>query len=228
VGPAPLAAACRGADSAASAAHRVAAGRSRPGRPPGRAAPGVCYPRSVRPAQHAGGPTRPAMAGRRRRAHASRGGAARGGTRTGEPPLRLPPRSGPHLAAAAQARSVGGVGHLRCRWRAAGSLDAARRHARPGRPAAHADAIHAAAGGGRQRPGVPALVQRTGCATSGHGTRRRPHPLGLEQPRAGSWLRGARRRQPVGARYSVHVMRPARTHGSVHRVDPVAQPFRQG
>jgi hypothetical protein len=30
----------------------------------------------------------------------------------------------------------------------------------------------------------------------------------------------------VGARYSVHVMRPAHTHGLAHRADPVGQPSR--
>jgi hypothetical protein len=30
---------------------------------------------------------------------------------------------------------------------------------------------------------------------------------------------------PVGASYSIHVMRPAHTHGSARRVDPVGQPF---
>jgi len=31
--------------------------------------------------------------------------------------------------------------------------------------------------------------------------------------------------KPVGASYSIHVMRPAHTHGSARRVDPVGQPF---
>jgi transposase-like protein len=31
--------------------------------------------------------------------------------------------------------------------------------------------------------------------------------------------------QLVGASYSIHVMRPAHTHGSARRVDPVGQPF---
>jgi LmbE family N-acetylglucosaminyl deacetylase len=32
-------------------------------------------------------------------------------------------------------------------------------------------------------------------------------------------------RDRVGASYSIHVMRPARIHGSAHRADPVGQPF---
>ena len=33
-------------------------------------------------------------------------------------------------------------------------------------------------------------------------------------------------RDAVGASYSVHVMRPAHTHGLAHRADPVGQPSR--